>query len=928
MTQQSHMSRYIVGIDLGTTNIAVSYVDTELDRQIRPFPVSQLVSAGEVDSADMLPSFCYLPGEHELPPGALELPWNQNATFAVGIFAREQGAAIPGRLVSSAKSWLAHGGVDRTSGILPWGGDLGEAALSPVTVSGYYLSHLRAAWDAQFAGQSDRDGTPCVLAEQLVVLTVPASFDEVARELTVRAAREAGLQHLVLLEEPLAAFYSWLGTHEESWQQTLEAGSTVLVVDAGGGTTDFSLITIEEGGTLRRTAVGEHLLLGGDNIDMALARTVEASWKTKLGPREWSILCQQCRQAKEKLLSVDAPAEVKVVLPGSGSSVIGGGRSQVVTRQMLTEILLDGFFPELESTAASPARRAGIRTMGLPYVEDPAVTRHLLAFLRRASQSSSEGPVQPNWILFNGGSLQPGILRRRLSEVVGSWAPAGEPIPELDSDNLNLAVSRGAAYYGLVRYGKGVKVKGGIARAYYLEVHGTEKTELLCVMPRDTDEGHVVKLAAHKFHLAANQLVQFPIYASSTRLRDRAGDIIADRAELTELPPLQTVLNYGKGQQKLLEVQVGSMLNEVGTLEVWCQTSEGHHRYPLSFNLRSAQTDPPSAPEIILEADRIDAALAILQETFAGNEKPAGINRNLTEALGLPRQEWGLSLLRKLADDLLANPASRLRTPQHEARWLNLIGFCLRPGYGAAGDEWRLRQLWKLWHAGPSVKQPQVLAEWWTCWRRLTGGLSLGQQQHVANSLMGQLIPKKSGEKLGPKKAGAQEAAEMWRCLGALERLPVETKLRILKALVQAPGKRDAAQFWVIARVGARRLLYGPENTIIPADRLQKLLPSLFRMVETANTRQAYFAVASLCRRCGVRGLDIADEPRQTATLLLDRQSVPEEWRAQLAEVRHDSRDYQGEVAGDTLPLGLRLVHMPFPQSEPLAEFASTHTLL
>ncbi|MCK5805484.1 MAG: Hsp70 family protein, partial [Lentisphaeria bacterium] len=409
-TAYTQPTRFVVGIDLGTTNTAVSYVDMEEARELLQFRIPQLVSAGELADADLLPSFCYLPAGPELPEGALELPWDADPQTTVGLFARNQGAAVPERLIASAKSWLAHAGVDRTRGILPWGGHLDEQALSPIQVSSLYLGHVRAAWDHRFGALRDADGTPCTLSEQHVIVTVPASFDETARELTLRAAHEAGLPKVTLIEEPLAAFYAWLWANETQWQDMVVEGDSVLVLDVGGGTTDFSMVEIEPGFTVRRTAVGDHLLLGGDNMDMALARRAEAAWQTRLPPREWSMLCQECRRIKELLLSPQAPESADIAVAGTGSGIVATTRVHTFRQDEVLALVRDGFFPWTDADAPDPVRSRGIREMGLPYAADPAVTHHLLRFLRLAGRSADGTDTAlacPSRILFNGGAMLP-----------------------------------------------------------------------------------------------------------------------------------------------------------------------------------------------------------------------------------------------------------------------------------------------------------------------------------------------------------------------------------------------------------------------------------------------------------------------------------------------------------------------------------------
>ncbi|MBO7092810.1 MAG: Hsp70 family protein, partial [Victivallales bacterium] len=498
----------------------------------------------------LLPSFCYLPGEHDLPENALSLPWDRSPKLAVGHFAREQGARIPERLVGSAKSWLAHAGVERTKPILPWGGELGDQMLSPVDASAKYLEHLKHAWNQHFAKTKDEDGTPCLLQNQQVVLTVPASFDETARELTVQAARKAGLSKLTLIEEPLAAFYAWLAANQADWKQKVAVGDVVLVVDIGGGTTDLTIVEIEDDYTLRRKAVGEHLLLGGDNMDMTLAHIAETSWKTKLPQRQWSRLCQECRRAKEKLLSTDAPETMQVAVAGEGSSIFASLKTFDFKRDDIQTAILDGFLPFVEIDSPPPERRRGIQSMGLPYAADAAVTKHILSFLKFAGKTlHNPAPIAlPNKILFNGGALIPPILRQRIRDVVAKWN--GGTVPdELASADFSLAVSQGAAYYGLARRGEAVRVKGDIANAYFLEVAAQDGKRLLCVMPRDTDEG-VVRQLPDTFLLQANTPVSFPLHASATRLEDKLGDVVEDSDDITPLPPLQTILRFGRKTDK------------------------------------------------------------------------------------------------------------------------------------------------------------------------------------------------------------------------------------------------------------------------------------------------------------------------------------------------------------------------------------------
>ena len=591
--------RYIVGIDLGTTNSALAYVDpADANRGVQLFPVPQLVAEATVAERPTLPSFLYVGGEHDLPPGSLALPWDAERAYAVGEFARIQGARVPGRLVASAKSWLCHGGVDREAAILPWAAPDDVIKLSPVEASARYLRHFREAWDARFPDAP--------LAAQDVILTVPASFDEVARELTVAAAERAGLARVVLLEEPQAAFYAWLQLNEATWQEQLAAIRLVLVVDIGGGTTDFSLVAVSrENGrlALERLAVGDHLLLGGDNIDVALARGLEPRLGVRLDSQRWFALTNLCRTAKETLLGPDPPDDVPVRLAGRGRTLVGGTVTGTITRAEAEQLVLDGFFP-LTEAADLPRQlpRRGLQEWGLPFATEPEVSRQLAGFLhhhlhdRAADGREAE---RPDAILFNGGALKPPLVRQRLRHLLGRWAGGHEPTV-LESVDLDLAVARGAAYYGLVRRGLGVRIGGGSARSYYIGIGGRERAaaaeiNALCLVQRGMHEGEEVEITDPEFSVLANRPVSFPLYASSTRLGDRAGSVVSCAADsVTGLPSIRTVLRFGKKlTETTIPVHVLARLTEIGTLEVWCRSLRTDHRWRLQFGLR----DHPAAEE-------------------------------------------------------------------------------------------------------------------------------------------------------------------------------------------------------------------------------------------------------------------------------------------------------------------------------------------
>lgn len=635
-------SRYVVGIDLGTTNSAVGFADTADARLVvQTFLVPQVVAAGQVERRETLPSFHYQPAEGEFPAGALTLPWEKSPRHTVGAFARDQGVRAPGRLIASAKSWMSHPGVDRTAELLPWHGAPDVDRLSPVEASARYLAHIRAAWNHAHPDEP--------LEQQNVVLTLPASFDEVARELTVRAAQKAGLPRVVLIEEPQAAFYAWINKHRDDWQTRVDAGQTILVCDIGGGTSDFTLIRARRGEgnnvAFHRVAVGEHLILGGDNLDLAIAKHLESELTPggKLDARPWESLVRQSRNVKETLLAADAPESLTVNLAGRGAGLIGGAMQVKVERERIRELILDGFLPQTGLEARPQKHQSGFQEFGLPYAADPAITRHLAAFLTsHRDVLADEGgdravdPIRPDAVLFNGGFFSSPVLQARLLDVLGSWfSQHGERYQPtvLDHDQLYLAVAKGATYYGLVRRGHGVRITAGLARTYYVGVevggHRVESSELrdeshaeplnsqlsplnsshevaVCLVPAGAEAGQIVELEQPSFLLRVSEPIELPIFTSAVRLTDKPGtQIEIDREQLTALPPIRTVLRSRKSGDDVIPVHIVAGLSEVGTLDLSCHEVNGNRSWKLQFDVRSATQTDVAAHESGAEAEGV-----------------------------------------------------------------------------------------------------------------------------------------------------------------------------------------------------------------------------------------------------------------------------------------------------------------------------------
>lgn len=983
-------ARYLVGIDLGTTNSALAYIDSsERPRVLHDFPMPQLVGPGDVAARPTLPSLHHHVGEHELPSGATRLPWTPataaSPDFIIGELARTQSQAVPGRVIASAKSWLCHPRVDRLQDILPWGAAPDVPRLSPVEASARYLRHMLAAFCHERG---------CALQQLEVVLTVPASFDEVARELTVEAARRAGLDlgQLTLLEEPQAAFYHWLAEHARLGEE-VDAGDQIFVCDIGGGTTDFTLIQVHKNvdsqrGERRvgftRTAVGDHILLGGDNMDLALARRVESQLQSvgtspgKLGAHVFSGLVQACRTAKEKLLSDTPPASYRVHVAGRGSRLIGGGVQADLQRHEVEQILLDGFFPKVDKDAEPARSRGGLTEFGLPYAADPGVTRYIAAFLRQHRAA-------PTRVLFNGGVLCAPSIRERILDAL--TAITGQRPQRLSNPAPDLAVARGAAYYALARTGEGLRISGGAARAYYIEVDNRaetgadrHRTSYVCLTPRGLEEGAEVDLSSRPFELLTNRPVRFRLFASAQREGDRPGDVlnIESSDELSELPPLFTVLRHPKtSQERPLRVTLAARLTEIGTLDLWVVSggsAEGSAtataapvttaapigkgtardagsldgtppiRWRLQFDLRdhegsaaraatsSDASSPLPAPArsgdaATVQADAVSAdqagliaaATEHIRAVFAGDAPAASLPRQLTSVLG-PRDGWSTTILRGLWEELKKHRDARSRSPAHEARWLNLCGFCLRPGFGYPLDDWRVKEAWRAFNAGLAHERDETCKlEWWILWRRIAGGLSRTQQDELWKRVAPLLLPQ--ARKPDKKPPSPQEAAEIWRAIAACERIESKKKAELGDVLLSLIEKRRSeAALWALGRIGARMPLYGPIDNVVPHVVAGKWITRLLALPIDKDRSQAAqedaYAVAQaateLGRMTGDRVRDLADAAlRQRLAEWLQR-TVPGDEGTHLAQVVRDvvPREEREErfAFGDTLPTGLRLV--------------------
>ncbi len=967
------MPRYLVGIDLGTTNIAVAYVDTASKAvggpKLNTFHIPQAVAASQVQALDLLPSFLYIPGPHDLAPGAIDLPWKKSPPDTAGLFARNHGAKVPGRQVSSAKSWLCHPGVDRTAPLLPWAGPPDVPRLSPLEVSARYLKHIVEAWNAA-PNRKDTDK----LEDQTVVVTVPASFDDVARNLTAEAAKQAGLKNVTLLEEPQAAFYAWLGTHSPQEAGMLRPGMRCLVVDVGGGTSDFSLIRAgEEKGELTfiRDAVGDHLLLGGDNMDLALAKAVETKLPGgRLDAAQFGSLVQACRGAKAALLAAPPPPTYPVTVMGKGRSVVGGTVSVNITPKDVATSLFDGFFPHTPFDAEpTHGARTGLQEMGLPYVSDPAVSKHLASFLRQHLHDfEKENPTAStvvDAILFNGGVFQPEVLRDRVIDVMRPWFDQKEKKWEplvLTSPSLDLAVAWGAAYFAWLKHSGGRRIGGGIPRSYYVAVETdtpgrgvhAHSIPVLCVVPRRMQEGEEVHMPSPILELALGEPVLFPLYTSTVRGDDKPGQVLRLPEEsLMRLPPLHTILRGGKrAGAKRVPVTLAAKCTEIGTLELFCESKEGN-RWRLEFNVRDVLREPTQEDEEedarggvtdVFPEEKVQAAGALIAAVFGdakvsdeleasatGKQSVADASSSskasapttsdlpklLEVTLESPRSDWPTGLCRRMWEFLESHAPGRAKSPGHLSRWYNLTGYVLRPGFGDPVDRYRVEALWKMITAAASgqatsgpkkVVVPEGGADYWIMWRRVSGGLNAALQQALFSRLKPTLLPVKGKAFSRPP---ANEYAEMWRAAASLERLDAKTR-ETLGATVLRDSKKSPVPtyaFWALTRFGARVQFYGPLNSVVHPEIVEQWIEELlpFQPANDSERNGWLFCLSQLARQSGLRAVDISDSTRNRVLGVLRSHPCPGAWKRMVEEVVAAEGEEASRLFGESLPIGLRL---------------------
>ncbi len=910
--------KYLVGIDLGTTHTVVAY--TQADRtatsDIHLFTVEQLIAPGEVAARPLLPSVRYHPAEGELSAEDLKFSFMSGPPAIMGEAARLLGSKSSGRLVTSAKSWLSHPSIDPVAQILPWGSHDDVAKVSPLDASASYLAHVRNVWRYRFPDAP--------LEQQNVVITVPASFDEGARSLTLEAAKMAGLNDIKLLEEPQAVCYDWLRRHGSDLRQILADVHLLLICDVGGGTTDLTLIKIEQTGQepkLTRIGVGDHLMLGGDNIDLALAHLAESRINPnggKMSAADFSQLIEQCRIAKERLLADDAPEQCAVTLLGGGSKLIGGTRSAPLSRQEVQQIALDGFLPLTGLNELPDKKRSGVVEFGLPYAAEPAISKHIAAFLKLHQQAGTEALGQtgyvPDAVLLNGGLFRSQPITQRTLNLLASWQQ--KPPVLLDNPHPELAVAYGAVSYALARQEKKLKIGGGAARSYFLVVDTDQNTHRqgVCILPKGSEEGEEVILQDRQFALRIGQPVRFHLESSPGDSDYQAGELIAlNDDDFHSLPPMAVVFQ-GEDKQEV-QVRLSVMQTEIGTLKIQCvAVADPNQRYDVEFQIRHRGMVSTVTAEL---PDTINQAVARIQDVFGLRSKKMdpkavkGLRAELEKILGLSRDQWETPVLRALFDTLLANVKNRRRSENHERVWLSLVGFCLRPGFGYPLDDWRVEQIWKGYQSGIQfVNERQNWTEWWTLWRRVAGGLNVDQQEKIFADIAKFLNPAAARQPGVAKQIKIRGYDDMVRVVGVLERLSVKQKIQCVEWLLKRLEKPSESNqtWWAVGRLAARVPFYGGSHTAIPADQVALWLPQILALDWKKNP-QAAFAATIMARMSGDRARDLQATERESVIEKLRNSKSPTSWVAMVESYQELNEAEEKQIFGEALPPGLKLIH-------------------
>ncbi|MFD1383724.1 Hsp70 family protein [Rhodanobacter aciditrophus] len=896
-------SHYRVGIDLGTTNCVVSFLSKgESEPQL--FSIPQFMPDGTVRNGTQLPSAVYLLAKDELGKIEPVLPWrNQAMDVIVGHGALELGQRRSGQLVQSAKSWLSHRQVDRKQAILPWGSEEGARKISPLQASAYLLTHIKQAWD-----HAHPDAP---LASQDVALTLPASFDEEARALTLEAAKMAGLEKLYLLEEPQAACYHFIRNPDNL--KSLEQANMLLVVDIGGGTTDFSLVRIQhtdqDKTALKRVAVGDHLLLGGDNLDQALAYQLDPRQISSLSASRLAALVQQTRKAKETLLSDDAPDSTTLTVLGGGSRLIGGSQKFTVSRDMLLEQVESGFLPFVSLEDTLQKSTYAVHTLGLPYEHDAAFSRHLASFIARHKTDieQANGTCMPDAVLFNGGLFNSPKLKQRVLEQLNQWSES--PLVVCDASEPNDAVAKGAAWYLKSLAGEAERIESGVPHNLLLQL---ADGSFIGLLPKGHLKEEAVSLS-QVFKLKMGEQVQFPLYRSDDHMEVASGQIISANDGLHFVSNLVTELDGVNGLAEV-DVTLSATMTEVGVLQVSLKAQGQSDQWTLQFGV-SSQNDANDSTE--KQDDHLHPNMGQAEEHLvkcfsapgqkADPELVKSLKQDLDRILG-DRDEWNLATNRRLADKLLAVKSGRGKSAQHERQWLQLVGYCLRPGYGALGDEARVEQTLNATKQGPKFDVAPVWGQHWTLYRRIAGGLTEAMQSNLYKQFAQYYSPAGQRSREKQKALTTKSSDDMIRMVGALERLPMEQKLESIDWLMRRLKKSSEPDtaWWTVGRVASRQLLVGDDQHKVPQKDALKLVESALKE-DWKKRKLAGLASVLMVQPSSDNDSKELLALRNKVQVKLKKDKCPVLWVTRLDTSAEYSDEEMSRLVGETLPIGLSL---------------------
>jgi len=937
---------YIVGIDLGTTHCCLAYAPLSQPDQVSLLPLLQRGGPGQVAEKTLLPSIRYHPRKEEVVSEGQVLPWpaeqveGDNAQAWIGEYARWLSGAQLGRSVTSAKSWLSHPKVDRTAAILPWSEHTqaqgleqaehdGIVKVSPIVASASYLKYLAQCWAHVFPDVP--------LNQQHVVVTLPASFDDMARVMTRQACRLAGLGAVHVLEEPTAACYDWYQAVQSGSKSVDEPLQRILVCDVGGGTTDFSLVQVTAMNPmleLQRVAVGDHLMLGGDNIDLALAGIVQSTLGQEAHQFTSSQLTQlvmNTRSAKELLLSDQAPDEVEVTVLGRGSGLLSKAKTVVLTKEQVHQVVLEGYFPIVDLETPLERGNSAVVAFGLPYARDPAITKHLASFLKK--HFGDDRSQLPDAVMFNGGVFNSSILRQRVIDQLNQWR--GEPLTVLDNPEPHFAVAKGAVAYGSALEGVASKILATLPRHYFLKTDGIEHKGI-CLLPRGSQTSEVHQLG-QQFALRVGEPVQMHVVASTDARSFVVGEVVdLDKIQTHALPPLVTSIDGIKEVVEEIPVVLSAKATELGTLELSCRSvDDSAHCWDFQFE-SVAQFQLPNTQDQAKASDadfsqlhaRAEEAKAVIDVVFgkadakAAKANPPGQLRNRIEKILGSKDQWDVSTSRFIVDQLLSHSKRRRRTAQHERVWCWMVGFCMRPGFGAPNDPGRVQQIWSLFKSGLQYDtEPQNQSQWWLMWRRVCGGLGISEQHELHDAVQGllQRLNSSKKKKLNARAAAlmkAQQAGQMdaVRLLGLCERVDLEQRQSIGQLLLTMLQKdlNNESLWWSLGRLGARVPVYEDNrHCVLPVKVVEQWLETVFQLLSSGRQfplETVAFAVTQMSLKVSEDQYNLSVQWLDRIVQWLEEQKMPDRWIDSIRNIQNQNEEDQSRRLGEQLPYGLRLL--------------------